>query len=356
MGCEPAIRVWGGSGWVTETDYVMLRRFTLSGKRKGWNIHVEGGADPDAIGATTGVVYALAVDSNGDLAFAGLSLSEDVYQWDDSENVAWDYDHAGTIRAVVMDGSDNLYVAGTTGGGSKQVRKFNSSGTLQWSVSLDSSPTTGRSLALDSAGKLYVGTEATPTIAANVFQLEPSTGSVNWSLNANSTAFHVKAAVAIAFDSNDDMYVAHALDSPSGPVPIMKWTYNSGSKPTASSSISTTHQGNALAVDGSDNLYVAGAPDTGTSDELQKFNSSGTLQWGFAHGATLHAVHVDAAGDVWIAGEFDTTDSVDVRRLNSSGVEQSTHNYQDSNGSNPARSILRVSDDRIYVGGNVTPA
>ena len=53
----------------------------------------------------------------------------------------------------------------------------------------------------------------------------------------------------------------------------------------------------STAVDSSGNVYVT----VGTT--LYKYNSSGTLQWSYDHGAALYDVRVDASDNVYIAGD-----------------------------------------------------
>jgi len=92
--------------------------------------------------------------------------------------------------------------------------------------------------------------------------------------------------------------------------------------------------GYAVAVDSSSNVYVVGESDNadpnGISDGLiAKYNSSGTIQWqrrlGNTQGATrMNAVAVDGSGDIYICGtsSFFGPDAIQLAKYDSSGTVQ----------------------------------
>lgn len=138
--------------------------------------------------------------------------------------------------------------------------------------------------AVDSAGNLWVVNFATQNIleysSAGVFQTSVSTSAQG-------------SPEQIAFDSNDDLYVALF----NGPT----WKYTAASGYTASTEIDSG-VGSAIAVDPStDHLYVAHA------NEVSEYDSAGNLLSEFAtgiSGAQFRSVAVDATNhDVYVSDQ-----------------------------------------------------
>ena len=62
--------------------------------------------------------------------------------------------------------------------------------------------------------------------------------------------------------------------------------------------------GLAVAVDGSDNVYVSGNFNSGAAYRVAKYDSAGTLQWAFndANGSWGSGIAIDTAGNIVVAG------------------------------------------------------
>jgi hypothetical protein len=194
-------------------------------------------------------------------------------------------------NAIAVDGSGNVYVAGTSyftwgspvnphaGSADVFVAKLNSSGDLQWNTFLGTSSNDyGNAIAVDGSGNVYVAGYS-----------EDAGSYMLW-----GDAFAVKLNSSGVLQWNTFMGTFDVLD-----------------------------YGNAIAVDGSGNVYVAGYSDgtwgspvnafAGSREAFAaKLNISGTLQWNTFMGSSLYvdsgcAIAVDGSGNVYVAGESGNT-------------------------------------------------
>jgi len=96
------------------------------------------------------------------LAIAGLREgSKSVWAYADTGGASpsWSADTGGATYGVAIDSSDNVYAVGENVG-SKNLWKFNSSGTLVGSYNAGGSTAYANCVALDSAGRIIVGHDA----------------------------------------------------------------------------------------------------------------------------------------------------------------------------------------------------
>ena len=220
------------------------------------------------------------------------------------------YDSA---RGGAVDSSGNLYVCGVSDS-SGFVVKYNSSGAVQWKRSFSSSSTDyAKGLALDSSGNVYI------------------TGYSNSGGQGGVETFIIKY-------------------NNSGTV---QWSRYFG--------ISTEDTGNSVAIDSSDNIYIAGTNViSGTREmSLAKFNSSGTLAWErelTSNGNNTYGVSlaVDSSDNPVITGYTNAlgqggTDII-IAKYNSSGTIQWQKSFGGSN-NEEAKGMAIDSSDNIYIGG-----
>ncbi|MEO5583846.1 MAG: SBBP repeat-containing protein, partial [Flavobacteriales bacterium] len=294
--------------------------------------------DPARIWATyygsTGddAAYSTMVDGSGNVYLAGQTKSTgsiasgghqntlggnyDAYlvKLDASGARLWATYYGGALEdggtSCAVDGSSNVYLAGyakstsaiaasghqgTIGGGQDAfLVKFNSSGVRQWATYYGGTVYDyGASCATDGSGNVYLAGSSNSNAAI-------SSGGHQNTYNGNYDAFLVK------FNSSG----------------VRQWgTYYGGSN---------GENGNACAVDGSGNVYLAGQTNStgsiassghqgtfagGTGDGfLVKFNAAGVRQWGTYYGGTGnelgHGCAVDGSGNVYLAGETTSTTTI----------------------------------------------
>ena len=297
------------------------------------------------VNATT-MARSVAVDDAGNVHvggyFSGASLTEPALQLmggyvafaiklDSTGATVWGRGFGGNLgtyaygQSIAVDGGSNVYLGGyfhadmttpplvETGYTDAFVIKLDPNGEIVWSTSFGGAPTTGthlNALVVDAAGNVYAGGSVIdgelthPPLAkitghdAFVIKLD-STGGVAWAqlFGGGGPA----AGASIAIDSMGSIYLGGSyyggnLTKP--PLPVSGSQYNafliklevSGAvawaKQFGGSASSTMAK--ALAVDGSDNVYLAGNVAGQSSPPFQqiasdafvvKLDASGSLDW-----------------------------------------------------------------------------
>jgi uncharacterized delta-60 repeat protein len=330
--------------------------------------------------------------------------------------------------AIATDSSDNIYVTGMTWGGldgSTKPKycmgygtvkafkectdiflvKYNSSGTKQWVKQLEGSSKSfdnAQGLAVDSSDNIYVagftngGLDGNTSSGKHDILLVKynSGGSKQWLQQFGSSNNDMGLEVNV--DSKGNIYVTGytegGLDGKtnSGERDIFLVKYNSsGTKQwTQQLGTPTFEEGNGVAVDSSDNIYVSGWTrgklDTyagGDDAILVKYNSSGTKQWTRQFGAPSFleksqynsssqmttsedkgiGVAVDSSGNIYVTGNTEggmdgNTNSgkndIFLVKYNSSGTKQWVKQLEGSSKSfDNAQGLAVDSSDNIYVAG-----
>jgi hypothetical protein len=257
---------------------------------------------------------------------------------------------------IAVDKSGNVYVTGYSsatwgsplrpfaGVSDAFVAKLNGSGALQWNTFLGGSwGDEGRGIALDTSGNVYVAGGSGATWGSPI---RPFVG---------TSGFY-------------DAFVAKLNGSG-----ILQWNTFLGS--------SSDDIGNAIAVDTSGNVYVAGwskatwgspvRPYAGGWDAIvAKLNGSGALQWNTFLGGSGSskwgdcgsAVAVDTSGNVYVAGSSEDTWGSPIRpygggdcdlsvaKLNSSGVLQ-WNTFLGGSNSDGGSALAVDTSGNVYVAG-----
>ncbi len=207
-------------------------------------------------------VYGTSVYAGGFFTSAGGATANYIAQWNGS---TWSSLGSGasngtgdTVRALLVDGSGNLYVGGdfiTAGGApAKMVAKWNGS---SWSALGTGMTDTVYALALDGSGNLYAGGQFTTAGGVSVNHIARWNGS--WSALGAGTV-----------GTNGNVY--------------------------------------ALAVSGS-NIYAAGTFTTAGSasaNNIAKWSGSGWSALGTGMNALVRALAMDGSGNLYAGGSFIT--------------------------------------------------
>ena len=309
----------------------------------------------------------IALDSDGNVYVAGSSqitwgspinphASGDdgfVAKLDSSGNLVWNTfmgsNSSDIILSIAVDGSGNVYVAGTSfatwgspvnafsGFEDGFAAKLDSSGGLVWNTFMGSpSQDDGNSIAVDSVGNVYVAGDSYATWGSPIHSFTDgagngfaaklnSSGGLVWHTFMGSGYTNTTIGKSIAVDSSGNVYVAGESMAPWGsPVsPFGQVGYKDGFAEKLDSSgtlLWNTFMGGSdedsaasIAVDGSGNVYVAGL-DVGLDPDgfATKLDSSGGQLWyttlgAYPDGDTITSISIDGAGNVYVAGYSEAT-------------------------------------------------
>jgi len=267
----------------------------------------------------------------GGVATAGTATS-DVVCADPYYRFGSDGDDS--LTDVAVDGSGNVYVAGITYGALEGpnaglsdafVRKLDPIGATLWTRQFGtSSDDQATGVAVDGSGNVYVAgvTYGSLEVAnggtgdAFVRKLDPG-GATLWTRQIATS--RAEAAMAVALDGSSAVLIAgysygngqssgeafvRKLDASNGTV---TWTQQFGGP--------DEDEADAVAVDGSGNVYVGGytyggiggGSSTGIRDAfVRKFSTAGATSWTQQFGSSdqdeVSDVRVDGSGNVYVAG------------------------------------------------------
>jgi hypothetical protein len=323
------VYVTGESPGVTNYDYATVK-YNAAGVQQ-WASRYDGPVSGDDEAS------ALAVDGSGNVYVTGTSYGSGtgydyatvkynaagVQQWAARYDgpTGW-YDRA---TALAVDGSGNVYVTGYSafesgGGVNYETVKYSAAGVQQWASLYGgpaSGPTAATALAVDGSGNVYVtghsvgfGTaEDYATVKYN------AAGVQQWVARYDGPTSSYDQATALAVDGSGNVYVTgYSTGSGTGPdyatvmydaAGVQQWVARYDGPGSGDD------HANALAVDGSGNVYVTGySPASGTGNDYAtvKYDAGGGQQWvarydGPASGDDkASALAVDGSGNVYVTG------------------------------------------------------
>jgi hypothetical protein len=282
-------------------------------------------------------------------AFAAKLNSSGAMQWSTFAGSA-DYDQA---NAICVDGSSNVYVAGNSsaawgspvnghsGGEEVFAFKLNSSGAMQWHTFMGSSGDDfGQAVAVDGSGNVYVAGTSSATWGAPVSGYTGSQDAFAAKLNSSGArqwntfmgASESDYGMAIAVDGSGNVYTAGyssatwgtPLNGHSGGEDAFAAKLNSSGALQWNTFIggSSSDLGNAIALDGQGNIYIAGesfatwgtpanAFAGGEDAFAARLSNSGELQWNTFMGSADFdkgmAIAVDGSANVHVGGRSEST-------------------------------------------------
>lgn len=280
----------------------------------------------------------IAVDNNGNVYVTGTSYTNattgyDILtiKYDALGNQIWTATFNGTGnlndegRDIAVDKNGNVYVTGYTASAGPNYDyvtiKYNSSGIQQWATLYNGSGNgydEAYSLAIDTSGNTYVTGSATISgQGANFVTIKYNNiGIQQWTSVYNGPGNSIDASTQIKLDNNFNVYISgHSYGSGTDlDIATIKYN-NSGVQQWVSrynGALSFFDVPEALYVDGSNNVYVAGATYGGLATENDyitiKINSAGTQQWARVFDGPLndedkaYDVIADQNQDVYVTG------------------------------------------------------
>ncbi|MFN0156509.1 MAG: SBBP repeat-containing protein [Bacteroidota bacterium] len=274
---------------------------------------------------------------------------------------------------MVTDRAGNVYVTGTAGSGALQnyvTIKYNSNGIRQWIARYNSASNgadIATAIAVDTLGNVYVtgsglgaATTDYATVKYNAFGLQ------QWVALYNGPGNGGDIANAIAVDGSGNVYVTGGSAGSGTFNDYATVKYNSSGVQQWVTRYAGPAIGNdiayAITVDGSGNVYVTGAAlGQGNDIATIKYNTSGVQQWVGSYmgpnsgGADLgRSIAVDGLGNVYVTGESEgMTARFDFATLkyNSSGIQQWVARYNGPANLHDFSTALVIDGSAVYVTG-----
>ena len=232
------------------------------------------------------VANGIAVDSSGNVYVCGYGYNsngdfvQSISKWNTSGTIQWQRTFLATnggtfAQGIAVDSSGNVYVTGcgVINGSNHQVisiSKWDTSGTLQWQRTLKDAGAApqaiGNSIALDGSGNIYVcgyGLDSSPYNVLSISKWNNS-GTIQWQSSLRDTySTPLTKGYGVSIDNSGNVYACGVGTNSSGNyvMSISKWD-NSGSillqRTITDTYASPAAQANAITVDNSGNMYVAG--------------------------------------------------------------------------------------------------
>jgi uncharacterized delta-60 repeat protein len=281
------------------------------------------------------------------LIFAKSASSQVGQQWMKTyTSQSFGYD---IINDMVLDSSGNIYVTGESDGQGTfydyATIKYNPAGVQQWVSRYNGPAQTARDvatgIAVDNAGNVYVtGYTDNPTISGEditTIKYNPQ-GIAIWVKVYNSLALNDDRGYDIAVDNAGNVYVTGYTKDINNNFDVITIKYNSAGVQQwlqkYNSSGTNGDIGNAIQVDASGNVYVAGAAYSNAL--LIKYNSTGVQQWTKTYNGPGNAADnfrqmvLDASGNIYTSGESSNGPGnydFAVVKFNSAGTQLWSKNY-----------------------------
>ena len=362
-----------------------IKRVAPSGVQQEWVALYNGGYGPD-------IADAIAIDGSGNVYVTGSSVGpgtcnlacvdyatiksdpSGTQQWAARYNgPASDSDQAS---AIAVDASGNVYVTGSSIGTTwpdydYATIKYGSSGQQQW-VARYSGPGNdldfGNAIAVDALGNVYVtGASFDSATGFDYATVKyDSSGQQQWVARYNGLGNADDEAYGIAVDASANVYVTgYSAGSDTGNDYVTIKYDSSGQEQWVARYNGPTNANdyaNAIAVDGSGNVYVTGFSDNSGFDYATiKYDSSGQQQWVARYNGPANdddearAIIVDGAGNVYVTGYSvgsGTQEDYATIKYDASGTEEWVARYDGPANLNDDAVALAVdSSGNVYVAG-----
>ncbi len=274
-------------------------------------------------------------------------------------------------KAVAVDNSGNVYVAGTMFGSGTlndlATIKYDSAGNQLWVAIYNdfNNPDAQLSaMTIDGSGNVYVtGASGVNNVYYDCTTIKyNSAGQEQWVARYNAQPRGYAAGAAIAVDSSGNVYVAASASNQPNTLFCATIKYNASGEEQW---VAEYHGGAnadypaAIAIDKVGNAYVTGTSQTcpGSDYLTLKYNSAGQEQWvARYYGPEEHldsakAIAVDGAGNVYVTGE--SFGSYATIKYNATGQQQWAARY-DQGGYSAAAGIALDGSGNVYVTGRTT--
>lgn len=258
----------------------------------------------------------VAVDTDNNTYHCG-TISGDIYliKISNSGNITWQYKldstFTDTVTKVAVDSAKNVYVIGTTTVNSATsgfIAKYNSSGILQWQKALPNTRGTAEltGIAIDFSNYIYtIGSKNEGASSYLFFSKYDTNGNQVFSKTITGAPI---SGVDLAVSASN----IYLLGRISSAWVVIKYTTTGTYTWQRQYAQTTSCLGNAIAIDSSENIYVAGTLLIATTYNclaLFKINTDGTYVWGTTrkisatnYNHSFSDITIDSSNDIYVIG------------------------------------------------------
>ncbi|MGA2092547.1 MAG: SBBP repeat-containing protein [Sedimentisphaerales bacterium] len=246
---------------------------------------------------------AIAVDNSGNVYVTGtyyesVSLDIATIKYDSNGNQLWvapyyvsTYGGNDIARALVLDSSNNVYIAGSGGSGNTDyvTVKYNTNGQKLWSAQYNGTGTGtdyANAIAVDSSGNVYVGGQSTGSGTGYDYTTVKynSSGIQQWAARYDGPSSSTDIIYKLVLDSSNNVYVTGESNGVGSARDYATIKYNSAGSQLWVSRYNGTANGTDvaidMAVDGSGNTYVTGRSIGNDYDYATiKYDTNGNQLW-----------------------------------------------------------------------------
>jgi hypothetical protein len=269
-------------------------------------------------------------DSNGNIYIAGSTSSygageDDVVLLKYRKNITiewyriWGENNSDSCLGIAIDSLDNIYITGIINSPNYDVflAKYNNSGSLQWNCtwSTEDSSITEKvsSIIIDSSDQIFIGVNTNIT-GAEWFILKYDNYGI---LLLNTSYSKYNPLELLVSDSSDNLYAVGSYND----TYLTKFDNQGNLEWNFTCIQNTLPSTEVLAIDPSDNIYIAGSELIDDSiilygynisdydTYLMKFNASGTLEWNRTlvgdNNRYPEILSFDSLGNVYLGGSLE---------------------------------------------------
>ncbi|MBO9201623.1 MULTISPECIES: SBBP repeat-containing protein [Niastella] len=374
-----------GFSFINEPDYATLK-YNNSGERK-WLQRYNGPGDQLKGGPDMANALALDAACNPHVTGGitrlntGLDYATFKYETGDGDRI-WKKTYNGpgygpdVANAIAVDNNGNVYATGSSFGVGSLADiatvKYDAAGNSQWGKRYNGPANLNdqaNAITVDNKGFVYVtgfSQSPTATTVANpdyVTIKYKDNGDVVWIKRYNGPGNSTDIANDIFVDANGNIYVTggSSANGASTDYTTIKYDANGNQLWVAryNGPLNFSDDANALAVDGSGNVYVTGESfGSGTSIDYAtvKYNAAGVQQWVQRYagigGDQARDIALDAAANVYVTG-FSSGDYATIK-YNTAGTQQWVAIHPGNNAFGATALALDPSGNVYVTGGSST--